>query len=106
MKFLYCRECGNIKPRGWMLWMKRCEICGNEMVIINVKGSFVTPFYYASLAATVVAIALYLLDYALPFGNTLLIVLVILMLVLAFIDYNILYERAKKIAKAKAKDEK
>jgi purine-cytosine permease-like protein len=97
MKFLYCRECGNIRPRGWMFMIKRCEICRSDMVKISVKMTKVTPVYYASLAATSVLLVLFLAEYPLPFDTYLVLAGAIVTMIIAFVDYNISYGRAKKM---------
>lgn len=97
MKFLYCRECGNMRPRGWMFMTKRCEICHSDMVKINVKMTKVAPFYYASLAATVVLLVLFFSGYPVPFDTYLVLVAAIVTMVIAFVDYSISYERAKEM---------
>ena len=97
MKFLYCRECGNMRPRGWMFMTKRCEICRSDMVKISVKMTKVTPVYYASLAATSVLLVLYLAEYPLPFGTYLVLAAAIVTMIIAFVDYNISYGRAKEM---------
>jgi hypothetical protein len=97
MKFLYCRECGNMRPRGWMFMTKRCEICGGDMVRIDVKMTKVAPFYYASLAATVVLLVLFLAGYPVPFDTYLVLAAVILTMIIAFVDYSISYGHAKEM---------
>ncbi len=99
MKFLYCRECGNMRPRGWMFMTKRCEICRSDMVKINVKMTKVAPFYYTSLAATTVLLALFLVGYPVPFDTYLVLVAAIITMIIAFVDYSISYERAKEMVK-------
>jgi hypothetical protein len=97
MKFLYCRECGNMRPRGWMFMTKRCEICRSDMVKISVKMTKVAPFYYASLAATVVLLVLYLAEYPLPFDAYLVLAAAVVTMVVAFVDYSLSYDLAKKM---------
>ena len=99
MKFLYCRECGNMRPRGWMFMTKRCEICRSDMVKISVKMTKVGPVYYASLAATSVLLVLFLGGYTLPFDTYLVLAAAIATMIIAFIDYNIAYGRAKEMVK-------
>jgi hypothetical protein len=100
MRFLYCKECGNIRPRGWMFFLKRCEICRSEMVIIKVRMTKMTSFYYVSLAATFVVLALYLAKFTLPFDTYLLLAMVIVTMVLAFIDYSLSLDLTKEMVKA------
>jgi len=97
MKFLYCRECGNMRPRGWMFMTKRCEICHSDMVKISVKMTKVAPFYYASLAATVVLLALFLARYPLPFDTYLVLAAAIVTMVIAFVDYSLSFDLAKEM---------
>jgi hypothetical protein len=97
MKFLYCRECGNMRPRGWMFMTKRCEICRSDMVKISVKMTKVAPVYYASLAATSVLLVLFLGGYPLPFDTYLVLAGAIVTMIIAFVDYNIAYGRAKEM---------
>lgn len=97
MKFLYCRECGNMRPRGWMFMTKRCEICRSDMVKIDVKMTKVAPFYYGSLAVTTVLIVLFLVGYPVPFDAYLVLVMAVITMIIAFVDYSISYERAKKM---------
>lgn len=104
MKFLYCTECGNIRPRGWILFTRRCEICHNEMVKISVKSTKIAPFYYGSLVITMIVLALHLMEYAVPYGTMLVLGLAILTMILAFIDYSISYDRAKEMVKGMRKD--
>lgn len=99
MRFLYCMECGNLRPRGWRIMIRRCETCGSDMVEIKVKMTKVGPVYYASLAATSVLIVLYLVGYQLPYGTYPMVAATIVMLILAFVDYNISYGRAKEMVK-------
>lgn len=97
MKFLYCPECGNIRPRGWIIWTKRCEICGADMTIIKTKMTWITPIYYASLVVTVVILAIYLINLEVPYGNITLIISVAITMILAFADYTKSYYIARKM---------
>lgn len=85
---------------------KRCEICHSDMIKISVKMTKVAPFYYASLAGTVVLLALFLADYPLPFDTYLVLVAAIVTMIIAFVDYTISYERAKEMVKGDAEKRK
>jgi len=106
MKFLYCRECNNLRPRGWIIFTKRCETCHNEMEKFGVKMTVVAPFYYASVVALMIALIMYLTDMEIPLGITAVIILLVLTMILAFIDYNSSYIQAKKIIAKKAEGKK
>ncbi|MDH4123016.1 MAG: hypothetical protein OEV21_02875 [Thermoplasmata archaeon] len=106
MRFLYCPECGNLRPRGWFFFTKRCEVCGNEMVKFNVPMTKITPFYYASLTITFVVLALYLLNYEIPYETGTLILLIALTMVLAFADYTKSHYIAKEMMRKKKEEAK
>jgi len=97
MNFLHCRECGNLRPRGWIIFTKRCENCHNDMDKIKVEMTRVAPFYYASLVATMVVLVMYLSGWALPLGSLSVLILMGLTIVLAFIDYSMSYSRVKEM---------
>jgi len=82
-----------------MFFLKRCEICHSDMVIIRVGMTRMTPVYYASLAATIVVLALYLVQYPLPFGTYLPLVMAIITMILAFVDYSLSLEMAREMVK-------
>jgi len=92
MYFLYCRECENLRPRGWIIFTKRCERCHGQMDKIKVKRTPVAPFYYASLVAMMVVLVLYMDNWALPFGVWSVLFVTALAMVLAFIDYSMSYK--------------
>jgi len=107
MKFLYCTEDGNLRPRGWILWSSRCELCGNKMVKIKVPMTKITPFYYTSLLITAIVLGMFLFEMDIPYESWTLIGLVAITMILAFFDYSKSYYRAKKMIEAeKAKAEK
>jgi len=99
MNFLYCNNCGNMRPRGWIIFTKRCEICHSDMERVKVNMTMIAPFYYASIAGALIVLMLFLGDYQIPLGSMLVIVLMGLALVLAFIDYSISYTKVKEILK-------
>lgn len=99
MNFLYCNNCGNMRPRGWIIFTKRCEICHSDMERIRVKMTAIAPFYFTSIAAAMIALILYLSDYQIPLGSMLVIVLMGLAMVLAFIDYSVSYTKVKEMLK-------
>ena len=69
--------------------------------------TWITPIYYASLAVTVVLLAIYLLNMTLPYGTAILIVSVAITMILAFADYTKSYYIAKKmVPEVKKKDGK
>jgi len=80
-----------------MFMTKRCEVCGSDMVKISVKMTKVAPVYYASLAATSVLLVLFLGGYPLPFDTYLVLAGAIVTMIIAFVDYNIAYGRAKEM---------
>lgn len=82
-----------------MFMTKRCELCHSEMVKISVKMTKAAPIYYASLAATVVLLALFLADYPLPYDSLLVLASAIVTMITAFIDYSLSYNIAKEMVK-------
>lgn len=91
MYFLYCRECENIRPRGWIIFTKRCEMCRGTMDKIKVKMTPVAPFYYASLVAMLVILVAYMDNWGLPFGVMPVLFVSAVAIILAFVDYSISY---------------
>jgi len=106
LKFRYCGKCGNIRPRGWILWTKRCEVCGTEMTIINTKMTWISPIYYASLAVTIVILAIYLMNMEMPQGSLILMLSVAITMVLAFADYTKSYYIARTMRPEKKTSDK
>lgn len=106
MKFLYCKECNNLRPRGWIIFTKRCETCHNEMDKFGVKMTVVAPFYYASLVALTIGLIMYLSEMELPLGVMAVVLLLVLTMILAFMDYNLSYIQAKKIIAEDAEGKK
>jgi len=97
MYFIYCKECDNLRPRGWIIFTKRCERCHGDMEKIKVKMTPVAPFYYAALAAMIGLLILYLDDYVIPLGVWSIVLITAVAMVLAFIDYNMSYKTVLKM---------
>ena len=66
------------------------------MVKMKVPMTIIAPFYYGALIVTLIALALYLMNYEIPNGMTVIIVLTAVTMVLAFIDYTKSYYIAKE----------
>lgn len=67
------------------------------MTCIKTKMTWITPIYYTSLIVAVAILAMYLMNMAIPYGSTTLIVAVIVTMLLAFADYTKSYYMARKM---------
>lgn len=106
MYFLYCKECDNLRPRGWVIFTKRCEMCHGTMEKIKVKMTPIAPFYYVSIVAMIGLLILYMDNWVLPFGVWSVVFLTGLTMVLAFIDYNMSYKMVLEMLEKRVAPEK
>ena len=100
MKYAYCPDCDNLRPRNWSARL-RCETCGRECVPIIVKRTIFGQLMYVLDAIAVVLIVLYAAYYqfnsdwasffsAVPsdVATILIFALIISSFVLAFVDLS------------------
>jgi len=66
------------------------------MLKIDVPMTIIAPFYYLSVAIAMVLVALYFSDLDIPFGVWSIVISAIIIVILAFFDYAISYERARE----------
>lgn len=76
------------------------------MTMIKTKMTWITPIYYASLAVTIAVLAMYLMNMEIPYGNTTLLIAVIITMILAFADYTKSYYIARRIVPEKKSAER
>lgn len=71
------------------------------MTMIKTNMTWITPIYYASLAITVVVLAMFLVNMEIPYGNITLVIAVIVTMILAFVDYTKSYYIARRMVPEK-----
>lgn len=67
------------------------------MLNIDIPMTVIAPFYYLSVAIAMVLVALYFSsDRDIPFGVWSIVISAVIVVILAFFDYAISYERARE----------
>jgi len=109
MKYCYCPDCDNLRPKSWYL-RSRCEVCQGECRQFRVKHSLFGILMYAFYALAGVLVALYIGNYiwymdwasiisSVPRNTviTLMIAFFVVGLVMSFIDIGRMNAEAERI---------
>lgn len=90
MKFYYCPQCKDLRPRSWYHYGK-CLLCGERCVVIVVPVSLFGYLMYGLSALAAVFVVLELLGEDLGLGDIRLYLMfgsIILALVFSFLELN------------------
>jgi hypothetical protein len=109
MKYCYCPNCDNLRPKSWYL-RSTCEVCAGQCLEFNVKRSIFGILMYAFYAMAGLLVILYAGNYILhadwaniitnvpqQTAQILMIVFFALGLVFSFIDLGRMKAEAEKI---------
>jgi hypothetical protein len=109
MKYCYCPNCDNLRPKSWYL-RSRCELCHDECLQFNVKRSVFGILMYVFYALAGIMVVLYIGNYiwhadwagiisSLPENTALILIIAFFVagLVLSFLDIGKMNAEAEKV---------